>query len=41
MKFNAGHTIESGLDAINFNAIISTILKWWRFTLLRWMQYQH
>jgi len=35
------HAIKGDLDAIIFNSIASTILKWWRFKLLRWMQYLH
>jgi hypothetical protein len=33
-----GHAIESDLDTILFNLISSTILKWWTFQPLRWMQ---
>jgi hypothetical protein len=37
----AGLPIEEDLGAIIFNPIASTILKWLRFKLQRWMQYLH
>jgi hypothetical protein len=37
----AGHAIEDDMKAIIFNPIASTILKWLKFKLLRWMQYIH
>jgi hypothetical protein len=37
----AGLPIEDDLGAIIFNPIASTILKLWRFKLMRWMQYLH
>jgi hypothetical protein len=33
-----GHAIEGDVDAMTFNIIASTILKWQRFKPLRWMQ---
>jgi hypothetical protein len=36
-----GHAIECDPDAIIFNPIASTILKWRTFKLLRWMQNLH
>jgi hypothetical protein len=33
-----GDVIEGDLDAIIFNPIVSTILKWLRFKIPMWMQ---
>jgi hypothetical protein len=35
------HAIEGDFDAIRFNLIASTILKWQTFKLLRWNQNLH
>jgi hypothetical protein len=35
---HGSHAIGDDLDSIIFNPIASTILKWLRFRLLRWMQ---
>jgi hypothetical protein len=34
-----GDATEGDLDAVTFNSIASTILKWLGFKVLRWMQY--
>jgi hypothetical protein len=34
----AGDDIEDDLDSILFNAVASTIPKWWTFKLMRWVQ---
>jgi hypothetical protein len=33
--------IVGDLDAITFNPIAASILKWLKFRILRWMQYLH
>jgi hypothetical protein len=35
------HAIEGEVNSIIFNPITSTILKWWRFEHLRWIQNLH
>jgi hypothetical protein len=30
--------IEDDIDSVLFNAVASTIPKWWTFKLLRWVQ---